>query len=131
MERGNLQSTIPSSISVLSNLIFIDLDYNGLTGTLPSGLFGLSNLSTLDLNSNNLSGSIAGTENLKNLIFLQLHNNSFTGTIPLDMSNLDLLRVFNTDLHGVPDDMCAKRSELNFAKLTAGCPCDCCDNPCN
>lgn len=36
MERGALTSTIPSSISSLSNLYFLDLDFNQLTGKFDS-----------------------------------------------------------------------------------------------
>jgi hypothetical protein len=47
MERGGLTGTIPSEIGFLSNLIFLDLDFNQLTGSLPDELFSLTNLTQL------------------------------------------------------------------------------------
>jgi len=88
MEQGQLQSTIPSSISSLTNLVIMDFDFNELSGSLPSELFTLTTLKELDLNNNTFSGSIDGIEKLTNLEFVQLHHNNFTGTIPSGMDQL-------------------------------------------
>ena len=82
MERGHLTSTIPTEIGRLTNLIFIDLDYNDLTGTLSSELLSLDKLIQLDLNNNKLSGNLDGIGQYPNMEFLQLHDNLFTGTVP-------------------------------------------------
>ena len=59
MEQGNLTGSIPTEVAALTNLIFIDLDFNQITGTLEPFL-GLSSLTQLDLNDNRFTGSIDG-----------------------------------------------------------------------
>jgi Leucine-rich repeat (LRR) protein len=110
MERGGLVGTIPTEIGLLSNLIFIDLDFNDLTGTLSSELLSLSSLNQLDVNDNRLSGSINGIGNFLEMEFLQLHRNLFTGTVPVAVGNFSNLFAFT--LHGtsiggtMPEEVC-------------------------
>ena len=74
MEQGGLTSSIPSEVGSMTNLVFIDFDFNALTGSLPRELFRLSNLNQLDLNNNQLTGNVDGLEVLTNLEFMQLHS---------------------------------------------------------
>lgn len=110
MERGHLASTIPTEVGRLTNLIFIDLDYNELTGTLSSELLSLSRLVQLDLNNNQLSGNLDGIEQYPNMEFLQLHDNLFTGTVPDAVGSYTSLAAFT--LHEsmisgtMPDSVC-------------------------
>ena len=69
-----LSLTIPTEIGKLTNLVFLDLDYNELTGTIPSTLYLLTNLETLDLNDNFLEGDIDSIGVLNKLEFLQLQS---------------------------------------------------------
>lgn len=52
------RGTIPSSISLLSSLLSLDLGSNQLTGTLPAWLGDLPMLQQVDLSSNLLTGTI-------------------------------------------------------------------------
>ena len=79
MERGGLSSTIPSVLGQLTNLYFIDLDYNALTGTLPPEISRLTALEQLDLNNNRLTGSIDVIAPLTKVFFLQLHQQLLHG----------------------------------------------------
>ena len=72
MERGLLTGTIPTEIESLSNLIFLDLDFNQLTGSLTTQLLSLVSLEQLDLNDNLLTGSINGIGVFPNMVFLQV-----------------------------------------------------------
>ena len=69
---------------MLTKLVFIDLDYNELTGSLPSTMSLLTNLETLDLNDNFLEGDIDLIGFLANLQFLQLQG-KFLSTIIADL----------------------------------------------
>jgi Leucine-rich repeat (LRR) protein len=78
MERGNLTGSIPTEISKLSSLIFIDLDFNQITGTLLP-FYSLTNLTQLDLNDNKFTGNIDGLGGYPFMEFLQIHRNDLTG----------------------------------------------------
>ena len=67
-----LTSTIPTEIGGLTNLLFIDLDFNKLSGSFPTQLYSLTDLRTLDLNDNEMTGSIDQLGVFLDLEFLQL-----------------------------------------------------------
>jgi hypothetical protein len=48
MEQGTTSGSIPSELGNLSNLNFIDFDFNFLTGTLPPELYQLTGMFRLD-----------------------------------------------------------------------------------
>jgi Leucine-rich repeat (LRR) protein len=110
MEKGGLTSTIPTEIGLMSNLIFLDLDFNALTGSLSSELLSLTSLTTLDINNNKFSGSINGIGVFPNMTFLQVHENFFTGTVPQAVgtySNLGAFTLHQTAISGVlPTSIC-------------------------
>jgi Leucine-rich repeat (LRR) protein len=79
MERGGLTSTIPTEIGLLTNLIFLDLDFNDLSGSLfTPELLSLSSLTQLDVNNTRLGGSVSGIGVFPKMEFLQLHANLFS-----------------------------------------------------
>lgn len=94
MERGGLEGKIPTEVGLLTNLIFIDLDFNQLTGSLHSELLSLSSLTQLDINDNQMTGSVSGIGVFPAMEFLQLHNNSFTGTVPEAVGTYSKLEAF-------------------------------------
>jgi hypothetical protein len=110
MERGGLTGPIPTEIGILTNLIFLDLDFNALTGTLSSELLSLSTLTQLDLNNNQFTGSINGIGVYPAMEFLQLHDNGFTGTVPAAVggfSGLVAFTLYETSISGVmPASVC-------------------------
>ena len=61
-------------MGILTNLVFLDLDFNVLTGSIPTALYLLTNLQTLDLNDNLLEGDIDSIGVLGDLEFLQLQS---------------------------------------------------------
>ena len=83
--RGNfLTGTMPSSISNIDSLVFLDVSSNRLHGTLPSSLSVMTNLEFLSLSNNDFSGqileSLAG--NWSSMVFLKLSNNRFESSLP-------------------------------------------------
>ncbi|CAI5520787.1 unnamed protein product [Closterium sp. Naga37s-1] len=54
-------STIPSTITALTNLVELSLDYTGVGGSIPSGLGLLTDLQTLRLDGNKLTGTLPAT----------------------------------------------------------------------
>jgi hypothetical protein len=81
---GNrLEGDIPESISLLKELIVLNMSNNAFTGHIPPSLSNLSNLQSLDLSQNRLSGSIP--PELGKLTFLEWMNFSYNrleGPIP-------------------------------------------------
>ncbi|VYS62570.1 unnamed protein product [Arabidopsis thaliana] len=81
---GNrLEGDIPESISLLKELIVLNMSNNAFTGHIPPSLSNLSNLQSLDLSQNRLSGSIP--PELGKLTFLARMNFSYNrleGPIP-------------------------------------------------
>ncbi len=91
---NNLSGTIPPEIGNLTNLTYLDLEYNQLTGTIPSEIGNLTNLTYLCLYHNQLTGTIPSEiGNLTNLTYLNLGWNQLTGTIPPEIGNLTNLIV--------------------------------------
>lgn len=125
MERGGLRGTIPTALGGLTNLYFIDLDFNQLTGSLPSELFALSLLEQLDLNDNLLTGSIAGIGVFPKMAFLQLHGNSFTGTVPEAVgsyADLGTFTLHRSQISGtMPDSVCQLVDNGVLSSLIADC----------
>lgn len=90
---GPIEGTIPSAISLLTELEDFKLTSGSVTGALPNEFLGLSNLSILDLTDLDLNGPLPeGLGDLSNLENLLLAGNSFTGTVPDSLGGLLDLR---------------------------------------
>jgi RHS repeat-associated protein len=84
---------IPTNISQLTKLQSLYLNDNRLSGSMPETLFDLPNLRILHLYNNELSGNISpSVEKLANLTFLHLGGNRFSGTIPSSIGALTQLQ---------------------------------------
>ncbi len=92
--RNNLVGSLPSELSNLPQLQYLDLYYNpDLTGAIPASLGSLAQLQELYLLRNGLTGSIpASLGNLTNLMWLHLGGNALTGSIPAELGNLPNLQ---------------------------------------
>ncbi|XP_044492014.1 receptor-like protein 4 [Mangifera indica] len=86
----------------------IDLGSQGLKGTISDKISLLSNLVTLNLSSNSLGGALPAELGQQSLTRLDLSNNLFTGSIPssLTSSKLQLVLLNNNLLEGqVPEEL--------------------------
>lgn len=82
-----------SRVSVLPNLVFLDLKESGLSGTLPSEIGSMTSLTHLALFSNLLRGTIPSElQRLTRLQVLALQDNSLTGTIPSELGRMTELQ---------------------------------------
>ncbi|KAK9684048.1 hypothetical protein RND81_10G182800 [Saponaria officinalis] len=117
----NLTGPIPASITKLTNLGFVLLNYNSLTGPIPNFFSKLTKLVTLDLNDNRLTGSIPSYfGQLPNLNSLDFSNNQLTGPIPPNLGYLPkftFLQLSNNKLSGpIPRSL----GNVNFEILELG-----------
>jgi len=102
---NGLNGKIPDSIGQLKRLQELHLDNNNISGVLPSALSNCSNLTTIILKDNNFLGELkrVNFSTLSNLKFLDLRSNKFTGSIPKSLyscSNLVALRLSVNNLQG-------------------------------
>ena len=89
MYANKLFGTIPSEISELVSLSWLDLSNNGLRGSLPDSLFELKELRYLYLGENMIEGTISPKlDNLLELRDLWLHDNVLSGEVPGEIENL-------------------------------------------
>ena len=111
LQNNNLNGTIPSNIGDLTELLKLNLSYNGsnyypgdLHGSIPPEIGNLTSLEYLWIDFANLSGNIPPEiGNLSNLKDLALWYNQLTGSIPPEignLSNLETLTVEDNPLTG-------------------------------
>ncbi|KAI3760578.1 hypothetical protein L1987_50975 [Smallanthus sonchifolius] len=87
----NLSGPVPSFLSQLTNLDFLDLSFNDLTGSIPPELATLPKLSGLRLDRNKLTGVIPESFGMStgNLQYLYLSHNQLTGDLPRSLGYLN------------------------------------------
>ncbi|QHO39035.1 uncharacterized protein DS421_4g125580 [Arachis hypogaea] len=100
-----LKGTIPSEISTLTKLMYLDLSSNYLEGELPTPISNLTQLKLVNVASNFLRGVIPSTfGQLKCLAQLSLHSNNLEGPIPIPerlgyLKHLEQLTLSNNSLN--------------------------------
>ncbi|KAL4625566.1 hypothetical protein ACB092_05G035500 [Castanea dentata] len=106
LSSNNLSGSIPSEISVLSELCFLNLSRNQLIGKIPEKIGIMKKLESIDLSQNHLSGEIPlSLSSLTFLSHLNLSYNNLSGKIPLgtQLQTFDALSyIGNPQLCGYP-----------------------------
>ncbi|PRP87384.1 putative LRR receptor-like serine/threonine-protein kinase [Planoprotostelium fungivorum] len=104
VQNFELTGSIPSSVSKLVNMLYVDLSNNGFTGSIPSGFGAMKNVQYVYLNNNELSGSIpmalSGMSDIKEL---NLNSNQLSGKIPdfiYNMTKLEAINLYKNRLTG-------------------------------
>ncbi|KAF2311197.1 hypothetical protein GH714_020084 [Hevea brasiliensis] len=82
-----LKGYISDQISLLSNLVSLNLSANSLVGTLPSGL-GHKSLVSLDLSNNHFSGPIPESLASSSLQLVLLNNNLLEGPVQEELYSI-------------------------------------------
>ncbi|KAK9276328.1 hypothetical protein L1049_005860 [Liquidambar formosana] len=107
-----LKGYISDQISLLSNLVSLNLSSNSLGGTLPSGL-GQQSLVRLDLSKNQLTGSIPENLASSNLQLVLLNDNLLEGRVPEEL--------YSVGVHGGAIDLSDNKGLCGLAPLPE-CP---------
>jgi Leucine-rich repeat (LRR) protein len=95
---NNVEGTLPTELSQLTTITYVESIANAITGTIPSQLQNLSNLRTFVLAFSSLSGTIPVWINMwEKLELLYLSNNFLTGFIPSAIGELSALSVLALD----------------------------------
>ncbi|KAJ4777509.1 receptor-like protein kinase 1 [Rhynchospora pubera] len=107
LSSNSLIGKIPSELTGLFGLLFLNLSKNHLTNTIPGNIGDLQELEFLDLSNNVLSGRIPPSiASITSLSFLNLSNNNLSGEIPMgsQMQTLDNPQIYagNDGLCGFP-----------------------------
>ena len=83
LSSNSLSGEVPSGLTKLEGLRFLNLSRNRFSGCIPEDIGGFKNLESLDLSWNELSGSIPPSiSQLMSLDSLNLSNNHLSGEIP-------------------------------------------------
>ncbi|XP_017629298.1 probable leucine-rich repeat receptor-like protein kinase At5g63930 [Gossypium arboreum] len=120
----DLTGTIPSQLSNLSLLAWLDIGHNSFHGSLPIELTNLHRLKHLDFGNNNFDGEIPlwfGCFTELQGLFLYLNN--FIGVIPSTLGNLlklEKLSLFSNNLKGhLPSGIFDNLSKLQVLRRNA------------
>ena len=137
LDRNHLQGTLPSELSMLTELKILDLSHNFLSGTIPYDLSALSKLQYVDLSHNmfsvindNMDVDWSYRNPVPELFFrfpkvkyLDLSSNNFDGEIPNDtpvrMQNLQHLNLQNNRFNGtIPETFKELKYHLTTINLS-------------
>ncbi|KAF3328084.1 putative leucine-rich repeat receptor-like protein kinase [Carex littledalei] len=111
LSSNSLTGEIPTELTRLFGLLFLNLSNNHFTHTIPERIGDLQALEFLDLSNNELSGPIPPSiASITSLSFLNLSNNNLSGKIPMgsQMQTLDNPQIYagNDGLCGFPLEAC-------------------------
>ncbi|TVT97294.1 hypothetical protein EJB05_57471, partial [Eragrostis curvula] len=120
---NNLTGTIPSSISNITMLKFLDCNYNIIEGTIPTEFGKLSRMQSLEMGVNKLSGSFPNAIlNLSSLTSLTLAVNELSGELPSNLGssipNLQKLVLAENFFGGrIPHSLFMNASHINHLDM--------------
>ena len=129
LDTNNLNGTLPSEMSVFSNLDTLSIIESSLHGTIPESFGSLSNLRLLNLSFSYMSGTISEFfTSLRKLRDLWMPYNQFTGSIPESLfeqlSSLNYISLYGNHLTGTIGELTSMPEELqlNDNLLTGSIP---------
>ncbi|KAI2491385.1 hypothetical protein MHU86_23174 [Fragilaria crotonensis] len=119
-------STIPSEIGLLTQLKYLNVNFNSLTSTIPSEIGLLTQLTALDFGVNSLTSSIPTEIGLlTQLTALGFSYNLLTSTIPSEigfLTQLTWLDFSNNALQGtVPSSLCPITPSDGYSFIIVDC----------
>jgi len=129
LHNEDLLGPLPWEFFLLTNLRYVNLNFNFLSGTIPPRIGNLTNLEVFSVGKNKLEGSLPRTVGqLSNLAYLDVHGNVLTGTIPSELSRLSLLNSMYLQVNAftgtVEERFCGQQwSHLGADCMEVDCPC--------
>ncbi|KAJ8630997.1 hypothetical protein MRB53_024320 [Persea americana] len=105
-----LKGYISEQISLLTNLVSVNLSSNSLEGTLPSGI-GQKSLAKLDLSGNKFTGTIPESLSSSNLQLVLLNGNELEGRV--------LEELYSIGVHGGVIDLSGNKALCGVPTLPA------------
>ncbi|PWA94594.1 Leucine-rich repeat-containing protein [Artemisia annua] len=122
LSNNKLNGTMPTSLTLLESIKFLNLSSNELSGEIPGSISGLKGLVQLDLGSNQFNGSVPRSiGDMKGLKYLNLEKNNFHGVMPFNASFIKGLSVFKI---GGNDGLCYNVSSFSKKSKLGIAPCD-------
>ncbi|KAK7245465.1 hypothetical protein RIF29_40311 [Crotalaria pallida] len=123
MTNTNITQTFPPFICDLTNLTYIDFQWNYFPGEFPKSLYNCLKLEHLDLSQNYFVGKIPDDiDHLASLSFLSLGGNNFYGDIPLSIGKLKKLKTLKLNqcpFNGTLPDEIGNLSNLETLDLSS------------
>ncbi|XP_040361572.1 putative receptor-like protein kinase At3g47110 isoform X2 [Rosa chinensis] len=117
-----LNSTIPSTLWALTDILNLNLSSNSLTGRLSDRIDNLKVVEVIDLSNNQLSDSIPSTiGGLQALMWLFLKNNGFEGPIPSsfgELLSLEICDLSKNNMSGIIPKSLEALSYLRYLNLS-------------
>ena len=119
---NNVRGTIPSELSQVTSLEYIESIQNPVSGTIPDGWQKLTALRTVVIAFNELTGTLPSwmAQSWPDMEFLYLSNNALTGSLPIEFLGFQRLSVLALDdnlLTGKTDVVLNSMPALEFAYL--------------
>jgi len=103
---NELENEIPDEISMLKNLVDLNLDYNAFSGEIPNMFDKFPLLKTFSVAENDLSGEIpTSLASCMDLSILRLQGNKLQGPLPSWINDLPMLSVFEVASQGFVGDV--------------------------
>nr|XP_048332837.1 probable leucine-rich repeat receptor-like protein kinase At1g35710 [Ziziphus jujuba var. spinosa] len=119
--RNHLTGNIPPQIGLLTGLQYLYLGRNHFNGSIPHEIGMMESLEKFYARYNDLSGSIpASIGNLSKLITLSLGRNSISGSIPHEIGQLKSIRALNLYFNNLTGSIPASIGKLKIFVLVGG-----------
>ncbi|XP_040369795.1 probable LRR receptor-like serine/threonine-protein kinase At3g47570 [Rosa chinensis] len=116
LSSNSLIGPLSGSVGNLKVAIYINVSYNQLSGSVPSSIGSLVSLVNLSLAHNNLEGPIPSSfADCVSLEGLDLSRNSFTGVIPKSLEALSHLKYLNLSFNRLQGEIPSSGPFKNFS----------------
>ncbi|KAK9005636.1 hypothetical protein V6N11_043061 [Hibiscus sabdariffa] len=118
MDSNMFSSSIPLTLTGLTDLLILNLSSNSLSGPLPIDIGKWKVLTSMDLSNNQFSGDIPnGVADLKDLVHFSLSNNRITGFIPGSFGELWSLEFLDLSRNNLFGEIPKSLENLRYLKL--------------
>uniref|UniRef100_M4CN72 non-specific serine/threonine protein kinase n=1 Tax=Brassica campestris TaxID=3711 RepID=M4CN72_BRACM len=116
---GNqLTGTLPQELGSLSNLLILQIDYNGISGDLPTSLANLKKLKHFHMNNNSITGQIPPEySSLSDVLHFLMDNNKLTGYLPPELSQMASLKIIDLSSNKLTGEIPNKRFSGNITTI--------------